>query len=87
MTLSRDVIWHMARDSAQLPRLGATRACARLAHDNISENDWQLLQGKKQYDYLGKEERKAMLARVWDDQVSQSSIDELFLGNKSGQAS
>ena len=28
-----------------------------------------------------------MLARVWDEQVSQSSIDELFLGNKSGQVS
>ena len=35
MTLSRDVIWHMARDSAQLPRLGTTRVCARLAHDTI----------------------------------------------------
>ena len=53
----------------------------------MTENGWQLLQGKKQYDYLGKEERKAMLARVWDEQVSQSSIDELFLGNKSGQVS
>ena len=53
----------------------------------MTENGWQLLQVQKQYDYLGKEERKAMLARVWDEQVSQSSIDELFLGNKSGQVS